>query len=203
MIKIKSLFLALIVATIMLFLCVGSVFAYADESVQTGESQQEEIGSTQVEDVQDGVNIEQMAAQFTDFLKEKYGEDYEFYYNQIISNWGSVEAYLLSFGTKLPEEYKSSWESFVEWMGKYAAIWAPPLAILIVIIVAIVGKKKFNEIVERIVKAKIYPIENELNAQSKATVAMMRSQRALLGSADKFTDNVKELTESEKELTNG
>ncbi len=145
-------------------------------------------------------NIEGVVAQFTEYLKEKYGADYETYYNSIIEQWGSIEGYLLSFGGKLPEEYKSGWDKFVGWLDRYSAVWAPALAVAIVIIVAVVGKKAFNNAIAKIVNAKIAPVVNELNAQSNATVSILRSQRALLGKVPKFSDNVKELEEAERRL---
>lgn len=138
---------------------------------------------------------------FTEFLKAKYGDDYEFYYNQIIEHWGSIEAYLLQFGTTLPEEYQNGWEAFVAWLGKYSVMWAPALAIAIIIIVALLGKKKFNDIIEKIVNSKLSPIVQELNTQSNATVSIIRAQKALLGNNAKFAESVKDLDKSEKELT--
>ncbi len=82
-------------------------------------------------------------------------------------------------------------------------MWAPALAVAVIIIVALIGKKQFDALVIRIVNAKLKPIVNELNVQSKATVSLIHSQKALLGTNSKFTDTVKELDESEKEITNG
>lgn len=147
--------------------------------------------------------IDEMVRSFKAYLMEKYGEDYEYYYNLIIDNYGSVENYLIQIGNKLPETYQSSWQSFVGWLSEYASVWAPVLAVAIVIIVSIVGKKTFNSLVEKIVNAKLSPIIDELNKQSNATVSLLHAQQSLMGTNEKFADNVKEMAESEKELTNG
>ncbi len=195
MTKIKRIFVLTLAVMLIVFIGAGSTLvalADADEPVQTEETIKDE-------EVNDS-GFEQLVEQFKAYLKDKYGADYEFYYNQIIEQWGSIEAYLLSFGKKLPKEYKSGWDKFVGWLGEYSVIWAPALAVLIVIIVALVGKKAFNKIVEEIVNAKLSPIVKELNLQSTATVSVMRAQRALLGNNERFAKNVKELEESERGL---
>lgn len=193
--KIKTCLLTVMAAMLLLFLCVGSAFAYADDNVP------EPAGAELV--TEEPPASDDFTASFIAYLKDKYGADYEFYYEKIIERWGSVEAYLLSFGEQLPEEQKNSWEIFVGWLRENSPVWATPLAVIIVIIVCVVGKKKFDEIVERIVNSKLTPVIKELNAQSKATVSIIHSQQALLGTGERFKDNVEELKASEKELTDG
>lgn len=194
--KIKRIFAWLILVGVLLafILCpIAMNTASADDGMETEIVQIEESGE----------NIEHIADTFTEYLKERYGDDYERYYAQIIDGWGSVEAYLLSFGEKLPEESKTGWQKFVGWLDEYSSVWAPAFAVAVIIIVALIGKKQFDRIVDRMVNAKLKPIVEELNKQSNATVSILHSQKALLGSVTKFTENVKELEESEKELTNG
>lgn len=216
------LLIALSMVFSLLIICGTAFTALADDTMieqeqteQTEENTPEsgEVDETDPED--DGTDenptdepttekpfeIADMVDKFTEFLKAKYGDDYEFYYNQIIEQWGSIEAYLLQFGTTLPEEYQNGWEAFVAWLGKYSVMWAPALAIAIVIIVALLGKKKFNDIIEKIVNSKLSPIVQELNTQSNATVSIIRAQKALLGCNAKFAESVKDLDKSEKELT--
>lgn len=199
--KIKKVFtvllcIALLVVIFSLFIITVSVLA--DDGPQTVED------VIEIEEPTDGpLNIEGIADGFITYLKERYGEDYKYYYDKIIENWGSVEAYLLSFGERLPEERRTDWQKFVGWLTEYASVWAPAFAVAIVIIVALVGKKQFNAVVDRIVNAKLKPIVDELNKQSKATVSILHSQKALLGTGERFVDRVKELEDSEKELTNG
>ena len=196
--KIKKFFIVLLAILLISSASVCSLVgvAYAAEN--------EESAIEQIEDeAQIETDIGGIADNFINYLKERYGDDYTYYYNRIIEQWGSVEAYLLSFGEKLPEDNRNSWERFVGWLDEYASVWAPALAVAVVIIVALVGKKTFNAIVDKVVNAKLKPIVNELNAQSKATVAILHSQKALLGSSEKFANNVRELEQGEKELTNG
>ena len=201
MAKIKKISIAVILAAMLiLFVSIGTVApAFADC--------ENEVQSTVLETVNPNISrnksdFEQIAEQFTEYLKDKYGADYELYYNQIIERWGSVEAYLLSLGDKLPEEYQSGWDKFIGWLGEYSVLWAPALAVLIVILVAVIGKKKFDKLLERIVNAKLSPIVHELNLQSNATVAVIHAQEALLGNNERFADQVKELETAEKELKN-
>lgn len=155
----------------------------------------------QTETVQDEKEIEQLAADFVNWLKATFGEDYEEYYNSIIDHWGSIEEYLMQFGEGLPEQYRTGWQKFVGWLGEYAPVWAPILAVALVIIVYIIGKKRFEAIVKKAVDSKTSALGEELNKQSKAQAATARAIRALLGNGEKFATNAKELDDSAKELT--
>lgn len=195
--RIKKLFA--IILSIILFVII--VYAVIPTSVYAADNTQTII--TEEELNVDNAGIENVADGFINYLKERYGDEYDYYYGKIIDNWGSVEAYLLSFGEKLPEEHRTGWQKFVGWLDEYASVWAPALAVAVIIIVALIGKKQFNALVDRMVNAKLRPIVNELNVQSKAMVTIMHSQKALLGNGERFAGNVNELEESEKEITNG
>lgn len=205
MTKIYRAFVILLTATVLLFLCVAptvAVYAETEEDIETTETVSLET--------EDSNTIDDIATQFISYLKEKYGEDYTYYYNIIIEKWGSIEGYLLDFGNKLPEEQQSGWDKFVGWLQEYAVIWAPILAVIALIVAIIFGKKIYKKIkdwftllVEKLVNKKLAPIENELNLQSKAMAATLHSLKALLGSSEKFAENVKELDEADKELTDG
>lgn len=192
--------IVIILAAIIVSVSIGSVFvAFADTSDGVQSTAQETVDP----DIsRNESSLEGIAEQFTQYLKDKYGADYEFYYNEIIGQWGSVEGYLLAFGNKLPEEHRSGWDKFVGWLGDYAPVWAPALAVFIVILVAVIGKKQFNKLVEKIVNGKLSPIVQELNSQSNATVAILHSQKALLPKDERFAETVKELEESERGLKN-
>ena len=69
------------------------------------------------------------------------------------------------------------------------------------IIVYIIGKKRFEAIVKKAVDSKTSTLGAELNKQSKAQAATARAIRALLGNGEKFAANAKELDDSAKELT--
>lgn len=199
---------ALILAGLIIFLSIGGgLVAFAT-------TKSDEINALQVVDVTDVAVAEEnevtdrsdlaMAAEkFLEYLKDRYGEDYDYYYNKIIDEWGSIEGYLLAFGDKLPEEHKSGWDAFVGWLGEYSVVWAPAFVIVILIAVSIFGKKLFNKVVERIVNSKLSPVITELNLQSNALAKMLSAQKALLGNCEKFSDEIKELEKAKKELENG
>lgn len=198
MTNIKKFFVFVLAFAVVALFVIGTVIpVYADYSGDTSATEENTVAPDISLNYDD---IDELVISFKKYLKGKYGEDYEYYYNLIIEQWGSVEAYLLSLGNKLPEEYKSGWDMFIGWLGEYSVIWAPALAVLIVIVVAVVGKKSFNIIVDKIVNVKLSPIVKELNSQSAATVSVMRAQRALLGNNERFAENVKELEESERRL---
>jgi len=203
MTKIKTVLLSLIAATLLMFFCTGATAAvYADGGDLEQTTEQTEPPAESEINASDDTDITLLADKFTEYLKAKYGADYEFYYNQIIEQWGSVEAYLLSFGDKLPEEYQSGWSKFVSWLGEYSVVWAPAFAVAIVILIAVLGKKYFNKIVERIVNSKLKPVVQELNLQSKATATMLKAQRVMLGDGknEKFTETIAAIDKAEKEL---
>lgn len=202
MTKLQKAFAVIMATVLLLFITMGAgVASYADEVQEppaiTEETEQTETG------------IDGVAEQFVAYLKDKYGADYEYYYNLIIEQWGSVEGYLLAFGNKLPEEYQSGWDKFVGWLNEYAPVWVTALTVVVLITALIVGKSKikklkewFTALAEKLVNKRLAPIENELNLQSKATLSILHSQKALFGSSEKFSENVKELEQAEKELNN-
>lgn len=191
----------LIVLTLVILLsalCFGGVCgAYAEETLPPEQVTEGEENTPQNPDneAEEGNDIQKLVDSFVAYLKDKYGEDYELYYNRIIEEWGSVEAYLLSLGENLPEEYKNGWEKFVAWLGEYASVWAPALAVVLVIIAALFGKKLVHRIAELFKK-----LFQGSNQQSSALIAVIRAQKALMGTNEKFSENVKELEEAEKRL---
>ena len=167
------------------------------ETEPTEEVDESETGTV----VEDETTIEEVAASFVEYLKSIFGNDYTTYYNAIIDNWGTIEEYLLSFGESvLSEQYQTGWQEFVSWLGEYSPVWAPILAITVVVIAYLIGKRRLKKILQEVVDAKIAVVGDELNKQDKATTTILHSVSALLGTNKKFADNVKEIEESEKEL---
>lgn len=192
--RIKIILIMLLAATLVFFTAGGIMFASAEEV--TVPPEQEEV----TDDEETGT-IEDVAADFVGWLKDTFGEDYEKYYNNIITNWGSIEEYLLQFGQEnIPEQYQTGWQNFVKALGENAPFWAPILAVAIVIIVYLIGKKRFTTIIQKAVDGKTAAMGKELNKQSKALTSVIHSQKAMLGNNAKFADTVKDLDESEKEL---
>lgn len=224
MTKFKTALAIIITAMLVFFVSGGALFASAEETVTEPPAQgatEPEAPETDtdgeiIDDVEtpateptEGAentdesadNIENIAADFVAWLKENLGAEYETYYNKIIENWGSIEAYLLQFGEEnIPEEYQGGWKNFVSIMGEYAWLWGSVLAVIVVIVVWFKGKKWLKKLITELVNKRVTGMETEINKQSKAQIATMHSVKALLGTNEKFDDNVKELEESEKEL---
>lgn len=225
--KLKLFFITIIAAMFICIICGGTLIASAETEptenpataetggVENGGEENDELappadlsGETEEEtpatppaDTEVDTEIENVAANFVEWLKATFGADYEYYYDQIIDNWGSIENYLLQFGEEnIPEEYQTGWNEFVAWLGEYSAVWAPVFAVAIVILVYIIGKKRLESIMKKVVDSKISAVGTEMNKQSKALTSIIRSQKAMFGTNEKFADNVKELDESEKEL---
>lgn len=134
-------------------------------------------------------------------LKEKYGEDYETYYNAILEKWGSVEEYLLS----LPEEQDEAangWISFVNWLGKYAPIWGSILAVALIIVVILFGRKALVKVSDWVTgNGKNFKnMYSAFNTLYRSTKAQNDALLKLLGANEKFAEERKALEEATKEL---
>lgn len=198
MLKSTKILLSLaLVAALVLLLFTAIPLAYAEEAVPPDTVTEE---PQTPETPEDGSETENLVDRFIANLKDKYGDDYEYYLNAILEQWGSVEAYLLSLTDNLPDELQTGYADFIGWLGEYASIWAPCLAVALVIIGFIVGKKALNTILNRIVEARIRPIQEELNKQSEAQAAQLKATRALLGTNDKFAEERKAAETAEKNL---
>ena len=190
----KILFSLVLVAAIFLVIFTAIPFvAYAEEAPEQGVVvvTEEEQGKSETEELVD---------RFIENLKAKYGEDYEYYLNAILEQWGSVEAYLLAQTDNLPDEFQTGYTDFIYWLGKYAPVWAPIMAVVLVIVGYIVGKKALNKMLARLVDARVSPIQNELNKQSEAQAAQLKATRALLGTNEKFAEERKTAEAAEKKL---
>ena len=190
----KILFSLVLVAAIFLVIFTAIPFvAYAEEAPEQGVVvvTEEEQGKSETEELVD---------RFIENLKAKYGEDYEYYLNAILEQWGSVEAYLLAQTDNLPDEFQTGYTDFIYWLGKYAPVWAPIMAVVLVIVGYIVGEKELNKMLARLVDARVSPIQNELNKQSEAQAAQLKATRALLGTNEKFAEERKTAEAAEKKL---
>ncbi|MDE6274349.1 MAG: hypothetical protein K2L87_04810, partial [Clostridiales bacterium] len=149
MYRLKFLGKLLMLATIavLVFACsmfaMGNTLAYAEEiGAEASDEETSEEGANGVENFVNG---------FLDQLKEKYGEDYLTYYNAILEEWGSVEAYLLSFADDsehISDVAADGWKSFVSWLGEYSPIWGSALAVFGDIIVILFGKKALPKVTQ-------------------------------------------------------
>ena len=218
MLKSTKLYLSLVLVLALFFIALVTVQAVFAEEAPAPETTVEEPQDEPATDEQtpetpaDGETVEPPATdgtedetagiidRFIENLKAKYGDDYEYYLNAILEQWGSVEAYLLAQTDNLPEEFQTGYTDFINWLSEYAPVWAPCLAVALTIIGFIVGKKALNKMLARQVEARISPIEKELNKQSEAQAAQLKATRALLGTNEKFAEERKAAETAEKNL---
>ena len=218
MLKSTKLYLSLALVLALFFTALVTVQAVFAEEAPAPDTTVEEPQNEPVTDEQtpetpaDGETAEPPATdgtedetagiidRFIENLKAKYGDDYEYYLNAILEQWGSIEAYLLAQTDNLPEEFQTGYTDFINWLSEYAPVWAPCLAVALIIIGFIVGKKALNKMLARQVDARISPIEKELNKQSEAQAAQLKATRALLGTNEKFAEERKAAETAEKNL---
>lgn len=226
--KIKTFLITILAMSLLFFMCIGFVTpALAEEMDEEPPSAEENIvdDETMADEVINGEVIDEnsmplLVERFNEYLKARYGEEYEYYYNKIMEKYGSIEQYLLSFTEKLPEEYQDGWTRFIAWLHQYSVVWVPTLIFIVLIAIAIaiklIAKKFYNKGLNDFKKwlegtvdkkvndklnEKLTPVAIELNLQSSAIGAIMRSQKLLMGNNEKFASAVKDLEDSEKELT--
>ena len=212
MTKFKSFLAVLIAAAVLIILFAGFGFTAKAEELP------DEPPTGQTEEV--APSDDTITERFIEYLKSKYGDDYEYYYNQIIEKWGSVETYLLSLGENFSEEQLTAWQEFVAWLGEYAPVWATILAVVLIVVVYKFGKRALTKILQKYVTSKFKPVNHYLTAleekstrlensvkalsenaqiQMQSTAAIIKAQKALLGN-EKFADTVKLLEKAEEGL---
>ena len=120
--KIAVLIMAILGLCGVLFMSNASVADAAEEPAQTTESG--------------------LAEEFIQTLKDRYGEQWETYYNAILDEWGTVEAFLLSaMPDGAPDVAKDGWNKFVDWTRENWVIIAAVGAVALTVIVVLFGKK--------------------------------------------------------------
>lgn len=210
--KIKVAFITIIAAMLVFFISGGVMIASAEEvsdpAAQTevtddvqNEEPPAEVSEEVPEEPETPQTDEEIGADFVEWLKATFGSDYEYYYNQIIENWGSIEDYLTQFGEEhLPEGFNAGLQKVLDWLNEYVVIWAPVLAIVVIVAYYLIKKRSTRKTIEKVVDSKMNVLSGELNKQSKAIMAIGRGQTALLGKNARFADTVKEIEDTEKEL---
>ena len=206
--KIKVVFITIIAAMLVFFISGGVMIASAEEisdpaaqTEVTDDAQDGEPPAEIPEEPETPQTDEEIGADFVEWLKATFGADYEYYYNLIIEHWGSIEDYLTQFGEEnLPEGFNAGLQKVLDWLDEYVVIWAPVLAIVIIVAYYLIKKRSTRKAIEKVVDSKMNVLSGELNKQSKAIMAIGRGQTALLGKNARFADTVKEIEETEKEL---
>lgn len=183
----------------------GAAIVHADEQTEqetpvTGEIE----GGADKADEPEGNGLQSLVDGFLAQLKEKYGDDYETYYNAILEEWGSVEAYLLSLvddGT-IPDAAANGWKAFVKWLGDYAPIWGSILAVIALIIVIVLGRKALKRVAGfvTISGGKFRTLFSCVNKMYQADLAEMQALIKLLGENERFAEEREELQKAIEEI---
>lgn len=202
--------IALISVVVCLLACtlfVGSARAYAEE-IENNAVPEESVNPSQTpEDGEEDGKKDNGAGSIVDGflaqLKEKYGDDYEYYYNAILDKWGSVENYLLSLvPEEAPDAAANGWKNFVEWLGIYSPIWASAFALVLVIAIIMFGKKTVNKISEWATSTvgKFKTIFTSINKMYAAHLAESKALLKLLGENEKFKEEREALVQATGEI---
>lgn len=202
----KKMIVVFLAAVLLLFGISAScvyIAASAEETVQETpvEGQEPAVGEEQGqpgETPQEGEEggVQALIDGFITQLKEKYGDQWQQYYDRIIAEWGTVEQYLLSLvPEESPDVVKSGWEEFVSWLGEYSPVWASILAAVLVIIVVVFGKKALNAI-----KNFFVSLFKSKNKEYQALTAQNEALLALLGENPKFEERRAALKASNEEM---
>lgn len=144
---------------------------------------------------------------FLSQLKAKYGDEWQKYYDKIISEWGTVEEYLLALMPQdAPDVVKSGWEQFIEWTNDYKVLIAAVAAVGIVLFAALFGRKKVKDVLSAFSKQKSLAEENAkktfegMNLLYQNAKAQNDAIMALLGDNPKFADKKDALQKSNEEM---
>lgn len=209
--KIKSigrlaLIICLIVCLAVGTLCMGgAAVVHADEPTEQETPAMGEIeGDADKADESEDNGSQSLVDGFLAQLKEKYGDEYETYYNAIIAEWGSIEAYLLSLADDgiIPDAAADGWKAFVHWLGEYWPIWATILAIIFLIIVIALGRKALNRVAAfvKLSGGKFKTLFSCVNKMYQADLAEMQALIKLLGENERFAEERKELQKAIEEI---
>lgn len=164
------------------------------------ETPEEPAGTPTHDEPTDGEDgLKTLVDGFIAQLKARYGEDYETYYNAILADWGSVEQYLLSIvKVDTPDAVADGWTNFVKWLGEYSPVWGSILAVALVLVVIIFGKRALNKVVGWATGAnsKFKTLFAEINKIDAAQAAQNSALIKLLGENEKFKDERAALKDS-------
>lgn len=172
--------------------------AHADEIEEVIEEEVVEPYSPDLEPKTELLSIDTLIG----LLKDKYGDDYERYYNAILDEWGSAEAYLLSLTENLPDQAKQGWTDFIGFISKYSPVWGSILAVAIIVVLIVLGRKAVDGVVKKFKELKDQGKQavTVYNKQYRALNAQSTALLQLLGQNPKFADIIKELEESIAEI---
>lgn len=133
---------------------------------------------------------------FIQELKNQYGDDYQKYYDAIIEQWGSIKAYIyakIDDGTL--SESSDSWATLIKWLDEYSVVWAPILAVIIIIILFVVGRKVYQVI--KLLFTKLFKGSNQT---ASAQIAIIDALETMLGNSEKTKEQREKLENAKEEL---
>ncbi len=179
-------------------LLMGNAPAVTNEGVQETPAESQKLPTD--EETTDGLKT--LVDGFLAQLRDKYGEDYETYYNAILDKWGSIEEYLLSLVGE-EDEAGSGWISFVNWLHEYAPVWGSVLAVALLIIVILFGKSALRKVSDWVTGTgkRFHTIYSAFNTLYAAQKAQNDALLKLLGENERFQTEREALEKASEELT--
>lgn len=181
--KIAVLIMAILGLCGVLFMGNASVADAAEEPAQTTESG--------------------LAEEFIQTLKDRYGEQWETYYNAILDEWGTVEAFLLSaMPDGAPDVAKDGWNKFIDWTRENWVIIAAVGAVVLTVIVVLFGKKCVGLIVGFFKKmfSLVGKLFSGVNLLYKNAKAQNDALLALMGNNPRFSAQRDALNATNEEM---
>lgn len=201
-------------ALITIVVCLFGCFLFAGNAAASASAETAPNAPTEPlvpEDEQTDENgLQALVESFLARLKAKYGDDYQIYYDAILSEWGSVEEYLLSLVTEdTPDAVADGWKSFVNWLGEYSPIWGSILAVAGVIIVLACGKSALKKVSGwatgntgkfRTLFTAINKLYAAQNAQSNALLKLLGEGERFNGEREALRESVEEIEKDDEKL---
>lgn len=204
--KLKKFSKLLLIVSLILCGMIGILFMGGAALAEAAETPvTDEIGGENDKADEKGDNdLQVLVDGFLAGLKEKYGDKYETYYNTILEEWGSVEAYLLSLAENgtIPDVAADGWTKFVKWLGEYAPIWGSVLAVTALIIVIMFGKKALKKVTGFVTNtgSKFKTLFAELNKMENVQIAQNRALEKLLGENQRYAEQRQDLEKTVEEI---
>lgn len=144
-----------------------------------------------------------LAEEFIQTLKDRYGEQWETYYNAILDEWGTVEAFLLSaMPDGAPDVAKNGWNKFIDWTRENWVIIAAVGAVVLTVIVVLFGKKCVGLIVGffRKMFSLVGKLFSGVNLLYKNAKAQNDALLALMGNNPRFSAQRDALNATNEEM---
>lgn len=150
-----------------------------------------------------------LAEEFIQTLRDRYGEQWETYYNAILDEWGTVEAFLLSaMPDGAPDVAKNGWNKFIDWTRENWVIIAAVGAVVLTVIVVLFGKncvglivgffKKMFSLVGKLFSG-VNLLYKNAKAQNDALLALMGNNPRFSAQRDALNATNEEMMKDEED----